>query len=130
MLAVVVNIFLNLTFVWFIGAAGLAVSTALCSYLQVAFLLFYLRKKFQAPLLRPIVQPALKTAAATIIMTLAALSILYLARNLPQRTIFNVIKVAVVVITSAAVYIFAAKLLKIEELKLLTARKNKHFENV
>jgi putative peptidoglycan lipid II flippase len=129
-LAVLVNICLNLTFVWFIGAAGLAISTALCSYLQVAFLLFNLKKKFHASPLDGVLPVAVKSIAATALMTLAGLSIIYLFRNLPHRTIFNVIRVAAVVAISGSIYIFCAKLLKIEELKLLTAKKNRHLENL
>ena len=126
--AVFVNIVLNLTFVWFIGAAGLALSTAICSYLQVFFLLIVLRKKFSTSLFDGLAPVAVKTIAATIIMTLAGLLALYLLRNLPDRTRFDILRVAVVVIASAAVYILAAKLLKIEELKLLTSREKKIFE--
>ncbi|GAI77442.1 unnamed protein product, partial [marine sediment metagenome] len=35
MIAVLVNVILNLTLIWFMGVAGLAFSTAICSYLQV-----------------------------------------------------------------------------------------------
>jgi putative peptidoglycan lipid II flippase len=121
-IAVGVNLVLNLTLVWFIGAAGLALSTALCSYLQVFFLLIVLQKKLGSSLLDGLPAVALKTIAATIAMTLTGLLALYLLRNLPHRSRFDIIRVIVVVISSASVYILAAKVLKIDELKLLTAK--------
>jgi putative peptidoglycan lipid II flippase len=128
--AVCVNLVLNLTLVWFIGAAGLALSTAVCSYLQVAVLLIFLRKKFNTSLFDGFIPVAIKTIIATTVMTLTGLAALYLLRNLPDRARFDIIRVITVVIASAGVYLIAAKLLKIEELKLLTSRKNRFFEKL
>jgi putative peptidoglycan lipid II flippase len=128
--AVFVNIFLNLTLVWSLGAAGLALATALCSYLQVSFLLIILKKKLGSSFFNGLATAAIKTIAATFIMTLTGLLILYLLQNLPHRLRFDFLRVAAVVICSASVYILAARILKIDELKLLTARKNRSFENL
>jgi putative peptidoglycan lipid II flippase len=49
--AVFVNIVLNLTLIWYMGTAGLALSTALCSYLQVLILLWALRNRFSGHVL-------------------------------------------------------------------------------
>ena len=45
-IAVVINIVLNLSLIWFMGTAGLALSTAVCSYIQVVILLAVLGKRF------------------------------------------------------------------------------------
>ena len=99
----------------------------LCSYLQVVVLLFVLRKKFGSSLLDGLPTVAVKTIAATFVMTLTGLLALYLLRNLPDRTRFDILRVVAVVICSASVYILAARLLKIDELKLLDRQKKPAF---
>jgi putative peptidoglycan lipid II flippase len=121
--AVCVNIVLNLTLIWFIGTAGLALSTALCSYLQVAILVFALHKRFGSSILDSILITLLKTISATILLWVAGQCILYLCRNLPDSTGYDILRLAVVVPTTAAVYTLAAKLLHIEMLSLFSGKK-------
>ena len=121
--AVCVNIVLNLTLIWFIGTAGLALSTALCSYLQVAILVFALHKRFGSSILDGILITLLKTISATILLWVAGQFILYLCRNLPDSTGYDILRLAVVVPTTAAVYTLAAKLLHIEMLSLFSGKK-------
>jgi len=123
LVAVCVNIVLNLTLIWFIGASGLALSTALCSYLQVVILVFALRKRFSSSVLDGMPATLIKTLTATIVMWLAGHCFLYLCRGLPDGTGFNVLRLALVVPLAAAVYVVAAKLLNIEMLSLLARRK-------
>jgi putative peptidoglycan lipid II flippase len=118
-IAVIVNVILNLILIWPLGTAGLALSTAVCSYLQVAILLGKLRKKIGRPITNGIQATLLKTVLAAVVMSIFALAILYLMRNLAQTRIFNVARLGVVVPASAVVFYFTAKILGIGELSLL-----------
>ena len=121
--AVCVNVVLNLTLIWFIGTAGLALSTALCSYLQVVILVRALRKRFGSSILDGMLITLFKTLAATIIMWIVGQCILYLCLYLPDSSGYNVLRLAVVVPTTAAVYTIIAKLLHIEMLSLFSGEK-------
>jgi putative peptidoglycan lipid II flippase len=122
-IAVCVNVVLNLTLIWFMGTAGLALSTALCSYLQVAILVFALRRRFGSSILDGMLMTLFKTLSATILMWMAGQCLLYLCRNLPDSTGYNVLRLAVVVPTTAVVYTLIAKLLRIEMLSLFSGKK-------
>ena len=123
LVAVCVNIILNLTLIWFIGTAGLALSTALCSYLQVAILVLAIRKRFGSSILDGMLITLFKTLTATILLWVAGQCILYLCRNLPDSTGYDILRLAIVVPTTAAVYTLAAKLLRIEMLSLFSGKK-------
>lgn len=123
LIAVFVNIVLNLTLIWFMGTAGLALSTALCSYLQVAILIFALCRRFGSSLLDGFVATLAKTLAATLLMWLAGTGVLGLCRNLPAGTGFDILRLALVVPAATAAYWLAAKLLRIRMLSLITGRK-------
>ncbi len=122
--AVVVNIVLNLILIWFMGTAGLALSTAICSYLQVCILVVVLRKRFKYPILERITHTLTKSLAATIIMSLAAVAIIYLMRNMPNDRPANILRLIIIVPSAAGIYLLVAKMLNIEMLSLLTGRKN------
>jgi len=121
--AVCVNVVLNLTLIWFIGTAGLALSTALCSYLQVVILVISLRRRFGSSILDGILVTLFKTLAATILMWMAGQYLLYLCRNLPYSTGYNVIRLVIVVPAAAAVYTVIAKLIRIEMLSLISGKR-------
>jgi putative peptidoglycan lipid II flippase len=123
MLAVVVNIILNLTLIWYLGTAGLAAATAACSYLQVIILVTVLRKRLSSAILDGLPATLMKTLAATALMLLAGIIIMIFMRNLPDERWFDVLRLAVVVPIAAAVYTLAAKLLRIDMLSLFTGRK-------
>jgi putative peptidoglycan lipid II flippase len=123
LVAVCVNIVLNLTLIWFMGTAGLALSTALCSYLQVTILVLTLRKRFGSSIFDGMLVTLFKTLTATILLWIAGQCLLYLCRNLPDSTGYDVLRLAVVVPTTAAVYTLAAKLLRIEMLSLFSGKK-------
>ena len=122
-IAVIVNIILNLTLIWFMGTAGLALSTAICSYLQVTILIFVLRKRLGNAITDKLPVTLAKTIFATAIMWLLGAAILLSMRNLPANTAFNILKLAIVVPSTAVIYFFAAKFLKIEMLDLIKTRK-------
>jgi len=122
-IAVAVNIILNLTLVWFMGAAGLALSTAVCSYLQVAILLSVLHKRFDGLRYKAIILTAVKTIVATVVMYTAGVLILKYAHTWPTDLKHNILRLVIVTLPCAGLYILTARLLKIEMLGLLTARR-------
>jgi len=117
-LAVVTNFVLNITLIWFMGTAGLAASTAACAYLQVGILAVLLRRRFGHSVLEGVRTSVLKTGAASICMVATALVGYWLSSRWPDLG-----KLAIVIPFSAGAYILAAKLLHIEELSLLTGKK-------
>jgi putative peptidoglycan lipid II flippase len=123
LLAVFVNIVLNLTLMWFIGVAGLALSTALCSYLQVVILVLALRRKFGLSIFDGMLTTLIKTLTATILMWMAGQCFLYMCRGLPDGARFDVLRLVVVVPSAAAVYVVVSKMLRIEMLSLLLRHK-------
>jgi putative peptidoglycan lipid II flippase len=123
--AVVVNIALNLTLIWFMGTAGLALSTAICSYLQVVILVFVLRARFGPSLTDGLLITALKTIIATAFMALAAWLALKATNSLPISPWFDALRLTATVPASVIAYAAAAKLLKIEMLSLVTGTRQK-----
>ncbi len=120
--AVVANIILNLTLIWYLGTAGLAAATAACSYLQVIILVTVLRRKLGPfrQILDGLPVTLMKTLAAATLMCLAGAAIMFLCKNLPDGRSFDILRLAVVVPSAAAVYVLAAKFLHIEMLSLFT----------
>jgi putative peptidoglycan lipid II flippase len=129
LVAVFVNAVLNLTLIWFMGCAGLACSTAVCSYLQVVILIIVLGRKLEHTILDGLSVTLMKTLAATGLMSLAAATIMILTRSLPHVRSFDILRLAAVVPTSAAVYLLAAKFLRIEMLSLLKSGKKAESQN-
>lgn len=128
-IAIFVNIVLNLTLIWFMGTAGLALSTAICSYLQVCILVFILKKRFGNQILEGLTTTLIKTLAATAVMYLTAMSVLYLCSKLPLSRGYDVLRLAMVVPIAAGVYLLMAKCLNIEMFSLLTARHKVNTKN-
>ena len=123
--AVGANVILNLTLIWFLGTAGLAAATALCSYLQVILLVTILRKRLGRSMLGGLGTTLKKTLAATILMGAVALAAMVLMRALPDGRSFDVLRLVVVVPLAAGVYVLGAKLLRIEMLSLLAGAKRR-----
>ena len=121
--AVIVNIIMNVTLIWFMGTAGLALSTALCSYLQVIILIRILRRRFGHSIVKGLGTTLLKTIFATVIMCAVGLVVLGLCRGFGHGKIYEILRLAVTVPLAAGVYIISSKLLGIESLSLLTGRK-------
>ncbi len=119
MFAVATNVILNLTLIWFMGTAGLALSTAICSYLQVIILTILLRKRFKSSPIHGLGTAILKAAAAVGLMCISGGAILILTDKLPQNHKTALLQLALIVPLSALVYLLAAKILRIEELSLL-----------
>ncbi len=118
-LAVGVNVCLNLVLIWPLGAAGLALSTAACSYLQVGILLYVLRRRLGAELFEGWLKSLLKTAAATAVMAAAGLVLLGLFGRGAGGTIRDLVQIGTVVAVCCGVFLLVSWLGGNEMLGLL-----------
>lgn len=122
LIAVMVNVILNLTLIWILGVAGLALATATCSYLQVIILLAILNRKFKLSLRNHLWSTLAKTIIGSLVMAICGIICHYAMRPLPHRWILDFIRVALMVTVCTSVYIVAARLLGNEMLDLLVRR--------
>jgi putative peptidoglycan lipid II flippase len=118
LLAVVLNFILNLILIWPLGAAGLALATSLCSYLQVTILLKGLADKLGRKIFDGVAAELAKTIVITLAMFVITFFILNLTHSLPQ-----VVQLLAAVFVAALLYLAGAVLLKVEMLSLITGRK-------
>ncbi|UCG60209.1 MAG: murein biosynthesis integral membrane protein MurJ [Phycisphaerales bacterium] len=123
-IAVFANVVLNLILIWFLGTGGLAAATAVCSYLQVVILVGALRRRLGGAVLDGVARTLGKTFVATVLMSLVGAAILLSMHGLPEARWSNVLRLAAVVPSAAAVYLLAARLLRLEMLSLLTGRRD------
>jgi putative peptidoglycan lipid II flippase len=119
-LAVIVNLVLNLVLVWPFGIGGLAAATAISSYVQVAVLMAALYRRLGPSLLAGLGTATRATVVATLSMAVAVSAV----RHVLNSSSTGVVLVAAV-FTGAAVYALTAKLLRIEMLSLLWERHEK-----
>ena len=113
-LAVLANVILSVTLVWFLGSGGLAAATALCSYLQVTILALALRRRLGPAVLAEMGRALRDTILATLCMAAAVVGVRYLFHDYG-----NGLLLLAAVPTGAVIYLLAAKLLHIEMLSLL-----------
>lgn len=116
-LSMVLNLILNLALVWFLGAGGLALATAVCSYVQVAILAAALRRRLGWTILAGLGAALRDTILATLAMVAAVVTVHHLLRG--QSTALMLLTA---VAAGAVVYVIAAKLLRVEMLSLLRDR--------
>ena len=128
-LAVVLNIVLNLTLIWPLGAAGLALSTSLCSYIQVGILLWLLGRKYDLRLSEGFWPVFLKTAFGTAMMAAAGWAVLTAMSGLAQDTLGNVIRLLILVGVCGGVYVIAAWAMKNPMLALIVSTRRRKKEN-
>ena len=125
MIAVGVNVTLNLTLIWPLGVKGLALATALCSYLQVVILWLILRKKFESSISAQNRIILLKSVVGTVIMSLFGMLFLFVLSKLPKGRFFELLRLSVLVVVSAGIYTLVARLLGNEMLGLLIKGRKK-----
>jgi putative peptidoglycan lipid II flippase len=119
LIAVMANIVLNLTLIWFLGTGGLALSTAICSYVQVVILVVFLRRTLrhkgaEASILDGLGLTLFKTITASLFMAGAILAAKWLSQGWP-----NIFKLLLIVSSAALAFLLAVKLLRSEMLSLL-----------
>ncbi len=118
-IAVGVNIILNLILIWPLHAAGLALATAICSYIQVTILLRAIYKKLGADILQSVGTTLIKTLISTLIMSAVLLVCYVISLSWP-----NFFRVLFMVSFAGGSYLLSAKLLKTQILTLLTGGKD------
>ncbi len=124
-IAVVTNVILNLTLIWFMGAAGLALATAICSYVQVIILLYILKKRYHDQFSEGLVLSLVKVIIASAAMFTAGKTVMLCMNTLPSTFIINSTRIALTMIVSCGTYYIMSKALKIEMFDMLFARKKK-----
>ena len=124
-IAVLVNIVLNLTLIWPMGIGGLALSTAVCSYLQVAILVFCLRKRFGGALLDGFGRVFVKTMIASAVMLALCSGLIWAMSALPSGSgafWYEMLRLGVVVPAAIATYFIMSKVMANESLGLITGK--------
>jgi len=119
LIAVIANIILNLTLIWFLGTGGLALSTAICSYLQVLILVVFLgrslrKRDLEASILDGLGLTLFKSISASAFMAVAILAAKWLSQGWA-----NIFKLLLIVISAATAYLVAVRLLRSEMLSVL-----------
>jgi putative peptidoglycan lipid II flippase len=121
-LAVGINVCLNLILIWPMGAAGLALSTAFCSYVQVTILLVLLRRRLGGQILSGWGGSIRKTAAGTACLILAGLGGLRLMKGRPDTAFWDLVRIGILVSVCGGVYLLVAWLSHNAMLSLLTGK--------
>ena len=119
LIAVMANIVLNLTLIWFLGTGGLALSTAICSYVQVVILVVFLRRTLQerfsdASILEGLGLTLLKTITASLFMAGVIIAMQWFSQSWA-----NIFKLLAIVPSAALAYLLGVRLLRSEMLFLL-----------
>ncbi len=109
--AVLVNVILNLTLIWPLGVGGLALATAVCSYLQIGILLFVLSRQFKFSVPATTRMLFLKTCTAAAVMAGVGWLVMRLMNGLTSNKYFDLLRIAVQVVVCAGVYIAVSRLL-------------------
>ncbi|MHC4271501.1 MAG: murein biosynthesis integral membrane protein MurJ, partial [Planctomycetota bacterium] len=125
LIVVFINVVLNIILIWPLGTAGLACSTAVCSYLQCAILIWFLRKKLGEGILEGTFSSLLKIIAATLLMAISLIVVLQLMKSLSNTFLINMLRLIITVLAGSIVYILAAKFLHIEMLSMLLSGRKK-----
>ncbi|MFI4912624.1 MAG: murein biosynthesis integral membrane protein MurJ [Sedimentisphaeraceae bacterium JB056] len=122
-IAVIVNVLLNLTLIWFMGAAGLGLATAICSYIQIIILLAVLKNRYREQFTQGFATAITKVIIASVIMFIAGRTLMIAMAALPADLKFNCIRIAAQIIICASVYLALSKIMKIEMLEIITNKK-------
>lgn len=123
MAAVGINVCLNLLLIWPLGAAGLALSTSLCSYFQVGILLMGLRHQLGRGLFQGWMRSLFQTTVWTLVMSAAGLLVLGLTRGLSDGTSSELVRIGLVIAVCGGVFLAGSRLSGNEMLRLLTGGK-------
>ena len=113
-IAVGANLGLNLTLIWFMGTAGLALSTTISSYLQVGMLSKKISNRFSGTLWEDTGIIALKSAVGTVVMGVLVGLVLWTLAGLEKTTKFDIIRLCLAVPAGAGGYWIILKLLRVD----------------
>ncbi len=124
MATVLLNLILNLTLVWSMAEAGLALSTSIAATVQV-FVLVWLFTQSAAPILwKSLLVSAARTLLATVAMTATVLGTISLTAG-GQGSLARLLEVATPVTVAIGVYGAVAWLLRADELQLILGSKRR-----
>lgn len=120
--AVIINIILNLTLIWPMGAGGLALSTSICSYVQAGVMLAVLRRQGQLSNGRLFFKTLAKTLFSTLLMALCGIFVLEALKHKPLLFKWDAIRVVCLLIVCPAVYLASSMIFKNPMLSLILSR--------
>ena len=121
LMAMLLNLVLNLSLIWFLGGLGLAVATAISAVFQVALVTWLIQHRVGPLDIERLWKTAMKAMTATTVMGLVCLTTI---RNIPMgdTMIGRGLRVFVPIAVSIVVYLAMAKLLRMNEPWLVLGR--------
>ena len=119
---VVLNVTLNLSLIWSLGAAGLAWSTAISAAGQVVLLVVLLGKRVDKPIDQSVINSWTRTMIATTVMAAVLFAITLYINPITMSWVGSAGLLAGSVVIGMAVFFIIAKLTKAEELSWLRKR--------
>lgn len=122
---VALNLTLNLTLIWPLGAAGLAWSTAASAMVQVAILVLLIRRRVPGPVDRTVVRSWARTALASGVMAGVLWPVLGWLDPAGQSRGASAALLLGATAAGAAIVLAVAKVTSAEELQWLTRRRNR-----
>jgi len=123
MVMLVINLGLNLTLVWPLGAAGLAWSTAACAGGQTIVLIALLARRGQVRIDRALLRGVGRTAALTILMAIAVGALAWWLPSAEVTVSMAILHLTALVGIGAAVYAMGAWASGAEEMRWLLRRR-------
>lgn len=118
-LMVLLNLALNLSLVFVMEERGLALSTSVCAFVQVGWLLVVLRRRLPDFALGSFLARSWKVLTASAVMAGALL----MAQRIPVpwdgTATGNLVQLGVLVVVGVATYLLAARLLRVGELRAI-----------
>jgi putative peptidoglycan lipid II flippase len=123
-IAIAVNVALNLALVRVLGYAGLALGTGLASLVNAGLLFWFLRKRLGGLDGRRVSVSLVKILIASVVMSIAAWSMEYgLSQAWPGEDVFHrFVRVMLAIGTGVATLAISAKLLRLEEFERALGR--------
>ena len=116
------NLLLNLSFIWFLGAAGLAWSTAVCGALQVVLLIKALGRHIDRPVDGAVRRSWSNSLRLTAIMTVALGLVMIVWPDRPGSAVASAVRLFALVGTGTAAITVGAYVTKAQELRWLLRR--------
>ncbi len=114
---VAANLALNLTLIWFLREAGLALSTALCSAAQFVVLFVLLARRIGLCGMRGVTRCIVKTLAASALMAAACQATLIPLQHIQPLFLGKCLRVGVPIAAGGAVFLAASWALRSAELR-------------
>ena len=120
-MVIIVNIICSYYLSKVIGVAGLTLSFAIMSFLQVALLLMFLKWKIKKLDGINIFLSFLKISIATAVMSLGIIGIRWLIEDnfAIDRSLYLLVELIIITLASLAIYLIIAKLIRIKETRFL-----------